>query len=121
MVGARSRRLCRAVETARHVARDASAAGNLAEGRRTVTVYAIHATIRTHGSNGFTGSVSVPTFYLDSRVQGIVSAEHAAGIAAGIVNTLGRTPREDVDIKACRVDPAREDAELTAFARETAR
>jgi hypothetical protein len=82
-----------------------------------MTVYAVHATIRTHGSNGFTGSVSVPTFYLDSRVQGIVSAAHAEGVAAGIVNTLGRTPREDIDIRAYPVDPARENAELDAFVR----
>jgi hypothetical protein len=80
-----------------------------------VTVYAVHAQVLTH-IGSYTGSRSVPTFYLDSRVQGIVSAEHAAEVAAGIVDPLGAIPAADLNIKACRVDPAREDRELATFA-----
>lgn len=34
---------------------------------------------------GWTGDRPLPTFYLDPRVQGIVSREHAQAIAADIV------------------------------------
>src|ERR1700729_3989592 len=71
-----------------------------------MTTYAIHATIRTHVA-GFDGNVSVPTFYLDGDVQGITSAEHAAGIARGVLNPAGLIAAGDVDVRAYPVDPGR--------------
>lgn len=87
-------------------------------GRASVT-YAVHAQVLTH-TGGYAGSRAVPTFYLDSRVQGITSREHAAAVAAGIVNPLGLIPETDLRIAAVPVDPARESAELDAFAAERA-
>ena len=83
-----------------------------------MTTYAIHAQVKTHGTNGFEGSRGVPTFYLDSRVQGITDAMHAARIAAGIINPLACIPACDLDIKAVAVDPVRESAELDLSAAE---
>lgn len=82
-----------------------------------MTTYAVHVQVTTHDGE-FSGSRAVPTFYLDSRVQGIMSTEHAEQIAAGIVNPLGAIPAGDLHIGAYRIDPAREDAELSAWAAE---
>ena len=81
-----------------------------------MTVYAVHATIGTSADNGYRGARTVPTFYLDSRVQGITCPQHAAGIAAGILNPLGTIPAGDLHIGAYPVDVARENAALDAFA-----
>jgi hypothetical protein len=89
------------------------------EGRHPVTTYAVHATIGTSAGNGYRGARAVPTFYLDSRVQGIVSAGHAAEVAAGILNPLGLIAAGDLHIGAYPVDIARENAALDAFARDS--
>jgi hypothetical protein len=81
-----------------------------------MTVYAIHAQVITHAGN-FSGSRGVPTFYLDSRVQGIISREHAASIAREILNPLGTIDPADLRVSAVPVDPARESAELDEFVR----
>jgi hypothetical protein len=39
--------------------------------------------------NGYTCSRQVPTFYLDSRVQGIVSVDHAEKIAREVIDPAG--------------------------------
>ena len=64
-----------------------------------MTTYAIHATITTH-DGGYAGARSVPIFQLDSGVQGIVSARHAARIAAQIINPLGTIPTSDLNVAA---------------------
>ena len=49
-----------------------------------MTMYAIHAVESTECMSEYgtyTGMRDLPTFYLDARVQGIVSEEHAATIA----------------------------------------
>lgn len=48
-------------------------------------MWAIQATISRTGET-WTATRQVPTFYLDERVQGIVSKDHAAQIARDIVN-----------------------------------
>lgn len=82
-----------------------------------MTTYAVHAQVLTH-DNGYGGSKAVPTFYLDSRVQGIVSREHAAEVARLIISPLNSIPRCDLLISAIPVDPERESAELDAFRAE---
>jgi hypothetical protein len=84
-----------------------------------MTTYAIHAQILTHDS-GYDGSRSVPTFYLDSRVQGIISRGHAVSVAADILNPLGTIALTDLRISAVPVDPARESADLAAAEHERA-
>lgn len=51
-------------------------------------LYVITAQVLT-SRDGYSGSVQVPTFYLDSAIQGIVNAKHAADIAATIIDPLG--------------------------------
>jgi hypothetical protein len=77
-----------------------------------MTTYAIHAQALTHAEGGWGGSVQVPMFYLDSRVQGIVSAEHAAEVARGVIDPLGQLPEADLKVTAYQVDPVRESADL---------
>lgn len=48
-------------------------------------MYAVTATI-TRARSGWESTRQVPTFYLDSSVQGIVSEEHAAVIAREIID-----------------------------------
>jgi hypothetical protein len=69
-----------------------------------MTVYAIHATVLTHAGE-FSGSVQVPLFYLDSDVQGIVSATHAVDIARGVLNPVGLIAAGDLQVSACAVTP----------------
>lgn len=55
-----------------------------------MTMYAISANVENLTSDGYRASRQVPTFYLNSNVQGIVSAEHAEKIAEDIFrSTLG--------------------------------
>jgi len=82
-----------------------------------MTVYAVHAQVLTHNGR-FHGSRGVPTFYLDSRVQGITGAEHAARIAAEILNPLGIIAAGDLNVHAVPVDVTRESAELDMCAAE---
>src|SRR5580693_1845789 len=70
------------------------------KGRQPMTTYAIHAQALTHAEGGWGGSVQVPMFYLDSRVQGIVSAEHAAEVARGVIDPLGQLPEADLKVTA---------------------
>jgi hypothetical protein len=87
-----------------------------------MTVYAITATIATRHTdrygNAWCGSKQVPTFYLDSRVQGITDANHAASIATDVLNLLGTIDPSDITISAVAVDPERESAELDYAARK---
>ena len=50
-------------------------------------MYAITAQLLTSDGD-YTGSKQIPTFYLDERVQGIVSEEHARRIAWSILDPL---------------------------------
>lgn len=68
-----------------------------------MATYAVHAQILTH-KDGFDGSISVPTFYLDSRVQGIVNAGHATDIARGVIDPLGTIGRADLMVRAYPAD-----------------
>lgn len=51
-------------------------------------LYHIQATV-TFDREGYTSTISFPTFYLDSKVQGITNSGHAAKIAETIVNPHG--------------------------------
>ena len=52
-------------------------------------MYAITAQLLTTDVSGYAGSRQIPTFYLDERVQGIVSEDHARRIAWSILDPLG--------------------------------
>lgn len=57
-----------------------------------MTMYAIAAAINTFDPPcGWTGTRQLPTFFLDSTVQGIVDAEHAEKIAHDILDRDGAT------------------------------
>lgn len=82
-----------------------------------MTTYAIHATISTHeldrnGQCMWHGSRSVPTFYLESDCQGIVSKDHAARLAAEIINPVGSIAPGDLHVSAYAVNHERELREL---------
>lgn len=62
-------------------------------------IYAIHAMVLTHDGE-FAGSRQVPLFYLDSDVQGIVSATHAVTVARSVLDPLGLIPAEDLQASA---------------------
>lgn len=81
-----------------------------------MTIYAVHVQVITR-DGAYEGSRSVPTFYLDSRVQGIVSEEHAASVAAGVVNPLGIIAADDLHISAVPVDTPLADRVLAACSR----
>lgn len=49
-------------------------------------VYVIQARVSVHLANGYTSNAGVATFFLDSDIQGIVSAEHAEEIARGMLS-----------------------------------
>lgn len=66
-------------------------------------MYAISAHI-THTTDGWEGSRGTPTFYLDERVQGIMSEEHAVTIAKDVINPLGTLTDEQMHIMAVRVN-----------------
>jgi len=51
-------------------------------------MWAIYAVVGRWQEDGFHNR-SVPTFYLDENVQGIVSEEHAIEIATEVVNPFG--------------------------------
>ena len=67
-----------------------------------MTTYAVSVQVITHDGD-YSGSKSVPTFYLDSTVQGITGPEHAAAIAAQVVNPLRAIAAEDLNIRAYAV------------------
>jgi hypothetical protein len=49
-------------------------------------IYCIQATVTTKGKDGWNSCKTIPTFYLDSRVQGIVDETHAERIVKDILN-----------------------------------
>lgn len=61
-----------------------------------MTMYAIVLGSERKSKDGYTSSRQSPTFYLDSTVQGIVNAEHAAKIALDIANTFHSAENNDV-------------------------
>lgn len=48
-------------------------------------LYCVQANV-TWSKDGWNTYIQVPTFYLDSQVQGIVSVDHAEKIARDIIN-----------------------------------
>lgn len=76
-----------------------------------MTLYAIHAQVITR-NGAYEGSRQVPTFYLDSRVQGITDQDMAARIAANVLNPLGAIPDADLRVSAYPVDAERDGAGL---------
>jgi hypothetical protein len=65
-------------------------------------MYVVTGQILTHDGD-WHGSVSVPTFYLDPRVQGITSVAAAVIIARAVVNPLGTIPVRDIDLAVYEV------------------
>jgi hypothetical protein len=72
-------------------------------------MYVITATVETthisSTSGEWHGTRHVPTFYLNEEIQGIVSADHAARIAADVIDPLGQIPRERIHVHAVRLLP----------------
>ncbi len=64
--------------------------------------YAVTATVSRTSDTGWTSTRQVPTFLLDSRVQGITSAEHAARIALDVVNAFG----DPIEVSVTALDTA---------------
>lgn len=62
-------------------------------------MYVVHATVTVVTRNGYVGTRALPTFYLDSRVQGITSSEGAEDVARAIVTPFLR-PEESACIAA---------------------
>lgn len=60
-------------------------------------MYAVNVAIVTRKGE-WEGARMVPTFYLDSDVQGITGVEHAARVAAEVVNPLGLIPADDIAV-----------------------
>ncbi len=65
-------------------------------------MYVINGTVSTV-IDGWTRTQSIPTFYLDKNVQGIVNKTHAEAIALTIINPL-RLPNLTVNLSAFEVD-----------------
>ncbi len=74
-----------------------------------MAMYVVTGQILTHDGD-WHGSVSVPTFYLDSRVQGITSTAAAVIVARGVVNPLGTIPVRDIDLAVYEVPGEAHDA-----------
>jgi len=60
-----------------------------------MTMYAIVISSVRLTKDGYSSSRQTPTFYLDSKVQGIVNAKHAALIALDIANTFHATENNE--------------------------
>lgn len=65
-------------------------------------MYAIMAHRTTVLANGWVSNRSIPTFYLDENVQGIIGEEHAKMIAHSILDT--GDANITYEITACKVD-----------------
>lgn len=65
-------------------------------------MYAINGTVSIV-VDGWTRTQSIPTFYLDKNVQGIVNKSHAEAIAHTIVNPT-RNSNLNVCLSACELD-----------------
>ena len=52
-------------------------------------MYAITAEVKVRHPDGYDKTFSVPTFYLDEHVQGILSEDHAVRIAREIIDPAG--------------------------------
>lgn len=62
-------------------------------------LYAISAIVQRE-CDGWMRPVSLPTFYLDANVQGIVSEAHAIEIVRDMLQRLGHS-RRDINVQAC--------------------
>jgi hypothetical protein len=60
-------------------------------------MYRVTGQILTHDGE-WSGSVSVPTFMLDSDAQGFFDEEGAEIVARCVVNPLGRIPSDDIKL-----------------------
>jgi hypothetical protein len=58
--------------------------------------------IRFHGQE-LEGARDLPTFYLDERVQGILTEAHAVEVARTIIDPYSLTAEDDVCITAVRM------------------
>lgn len=56
-----------------------------------MTMYAITAAINSFNDDGWISTRPLPTFYLDSNIQGIVDEDHATKIAHDILDRPNHT------------------------------
>lgn len=70
-------------------------------------MWAVSAHVETvrigHGATQWHGTVDVPTFYLDERVQGIMTSHHAENVARQIIDPLNTIPRDRLHISTVKV------------------
>jgi hypothetical protein len=52
------------------------------------TFYQVDATITRRDAEGWTSTRQIPTFYLNSDVQGMLSVEHARRVADDVIATI---------------------------------
>jgi hypothetical protein len=65
-------------------------------------LYQITIQINTEDHEGWRRSYGVPTFYLDSAMQGIRTAKHAAEVGLHVVSSVGLRPDTTmIDVTAC--------------------
>lgn len=70
-------------------------------------MWAIQAQVESHvkdSSGEWAGSRQVPTFYLNERVQGITSEEHAARIACEILDPLHVIGGDNIHVTAIQTE-----------------
>lgn len=63
-------------------------------------LYQIQATVTNRDSERWTKMAQIPTFYLDSEIQGIVSDDHAEHIAGSILNPFGQDIGISISVRA---------------------
>ncbi len=63
-------------------------------------LYAVSTRVERRDASGYSWMVDLPTFYLDSRVQGIVSEDHAARIVVNMLAPLGHD-KSNIYVQAC--------------------
>lgn len=61
--------------------------------------YQIQAVIKTESDKG-EGAVQIPTFYLNSEIQGIINIGHAKRVAKDVINPEGHYRDDQLEITA---------------------
>jgi hypothetical protein len=79
-------------------------------------MWQITAQIETRLDDEWERTRQIPSFMLDGRIQGIVSAEHAASIARQVIDPLGVTPDSRIHVTAVEIPEDHQLVEVTQVA-----
>lgn len=66
-------------------------------------MYAVSATVTGQTTLGVTTTRQVPTFYLDERVQGLISEDHASRVALDVIDPARVLRDRGYEIHVCAV------------------